>query len=217
MTSQSSTSTIGMAASSAGASLKPGFSDPVFDAQAVFRAAMLSTAYPGRVVPLDRSFGAPRPFCSATAAVCLTLMDFETPTWLDRQTALADAPAWLRFHCGLPLTDETATARFAIVTDPAKLPRLFEFHPGDVEYPDRSTTLIIQVPSFTEGPATLWTGPGIKTSATVSIGGLPFWFWSDWDLNRELHPRGVDVIFTCGNALLGLPRTIKVTDGKVEA
>ncbi|PSH56477.1 phosphonate C-P lyase system protein PhnH [Phyllobacterium sophorae] len=205
MTLQSITAT-----SSDGTLLKPGFADPVFDAQAVFRAALLATAYPGRVIPLDRSFVAPRPFSPATAALCLTLMDFETPAWLDRQTASSEASAWLRFHCGLPLIEETATARFAVVTDALNMPRLFEFHSGEIEYPDRSTTLLIQVKSFTEGPVTTWSGPGIKDNTTGAIDGLPFWFWSDWDLNSEFYPRGIDVIFSCGNALMGLPRTIKV-------
>ncbi|PSH62159.1 phosphonate C-P lyase system protein PhnH [Phyllobacterium sophorae] len=196
--------------SSGGTSLKPGFADPVFDAQGVFRASLVATAYPGRIVPLDRTFAAPRPFSPATAALCLTLLDFETPAWLDRQAQSGEAASWLRFHCGLPLIDETATARFAIVTDPLNLPRLHEFASGEIEYPDRSTTLVIQVQSFTDGPDTTWTGPGIKESAGVAIDGLPSWFWSDWDLNSELYPRGVDVIFTCGNALMGLPRTIKV-------
>ncbi|WP_027054557.1 phosphonate C-P lyase system protein PhnH [Mesorhizobium erdmanii] len=196
--------------SSGGASLKAGFADPVFDAQAVFRASLLATAYPGRVVPFDRALAPPRPFSSATAALCLTLMDFETLAWLDRQAASDEAVAWLRYHCGLPVTDDPMKARFAVVTDALSMPRLVEFHPGDVEYPDRSMTLIIQVSSFTDGPTTTWTGPGIKTTAHVSIGGLPFWFWSDWELNRELYPRGIDVIFTNGNALVGLPRTIAV-------
>jgi len=208
MTVQSSLSLAAVVAG--GASLKHGFADPVFDAQAVFRASLLATAYPGRMVPLDRTLAAPGPLSPATAALCLTLMDFETPAWLDRQTASGEAAAWLRFHSGLPVTDDPMAAHFAVVTDPLTMPRLFKFFSGDVEYPDRSATLIVQVASFTDGPMTTWTGPGIKTSATVGIGGLPFWFWSDWDLNRELYPRGIDVLFTNGNALVGLPRTITV-------
>lgn len=194
------------------ASLKPGFADPVFDAQAVFRAALLSTAYPGRVASIDRDVAAPQPFSPATAGLCLTLMDFETPAWLDRPSISGEAASWLRFHCGLPVMDVIASARFAIITDPQIMPRLSEFHAGEVEYPDRSTTLIIQVPSLTSGPKTVWTGPGIKGRIAAAISGLPAWFWSDWDLNSELYPRGIDVIFNCDNALIGLPRTIHVTD-----
>ncbi|MGX5805572.1 phosphonate C-P lyase system protein PhnH [Bradyrhizobium sp. Arg314] len=203
---------------SGGASMTPGFADLVFDAQAVFRMALLATAYPGRAIPLDRTLAPPPPLSPATAALCLTLMDFETRVWLDRQIASGEVPNWLRFHCGLPLIDETSLAHFAVVTDALNLPHLSEFRPGDVEYPDRSTTLILQVKSFTDGPATTWSGPGIKESAAVAIDGLPSWFWSDWELNSEPYPRGIDVIFTCRNTLMGMPRTIKVSiDGKVEA
>ncbi|QRM32552.1 phosphonate C-P lyase system protein PhnH [Microvirga sp. VF16] len=192
--------------------LKPGFNDPIFDAQAVFRAAMISTAYPGRVVSLTTEIDGPLPFCKATAALSLTLMDFETPVWIDGQSRSDEATAWLRFHCGLPLTPDTATATYAVVTDPENMPSLADFHQGDIEYPERSTTLIIQVPSLTDGPTMRWTGPGINGSIITAIAGLPSWFWSLWDLNSELYPRGIDVIFTCGNMMVGLPRTILVND-----
>ncbi|KRQ95434.1 phosphonate C-P lyase system protein PhnH [Bradyrhizobium valentinum] len=204
MTTQSTTSP------ASGSVLKRGFTDPVFEAQASFRAALLSTAYPGRIVNLNQTLVPPQPLCSATAALCLTLLDFETPTWLDRQAASPEAVGWLGFHCGLPIIEETRTAQFAVITDATNLPRLFEFDSGNIEYPDRSTTLIVQVPSLENGPVTSWTGPGIKTRAAVGVAGLPSWFWSDWDLNKELYPRGIDVVFTSGSALIGLPRTIEV-------
>lgn len=196
--------------SSRAVDVKPGLADPVFDAQSIFRSAMLATAYPGRVVSIDRGISPPQPLAVATAALCLTLMDLDTPAWLDPQAASGDAPAWLRFHCGLSLAEETAAARFAIATDAAALPRLYHFHSGDIEYPDRSTTLIVQVPSLAEGPETVWTGPGIKGAIRVGIAGLPDWFWSDWDINNEDYPLGVDVLFTSRDAIIGLPRTIRV-------
>lgn len=190
--------------------IKPGLADPVFDAQSVFRAALSANAYPGRVISLDRTLDAPQPLASSAALLSLTLMDLETPVWLDHLTAAGDVPHWLRFHCGVPLVGTTALARFALATDAQNLPRLHEFYAGDIQFPDRSATVIVQVPSLTEGPETVWTGPGIRESASVRIAGLPSWFWSDWDLNTEQYPLGVDVFFTSGNALLSLPRTIKV-------
>jgi alpha-D-ribose 1-methylphosphonate 5-triphosphate synthase subunit PhnH len=58
--------------------------------------------------------------------------------------------------------------------------------------------------------ATTWTGPGINGSITANIAGLPADFWLQWADNAELYPQGIDVIFTCGERLVGLPRTIKV-------
>jgi alpha-D-ribose 1-methylphosphonate 5-triphosphate synthase subunit PhnH len=190
--------------------LKPGLADPVFDAQSVFRAVLSANAYPGRIIFLDSSIDAPYPLASSTAFMCLTLMDIETPVWLDPTAATGEVPRWLRFHCGAPLRENASSARFVVLTDTNNLPRLDQFHPGDMHYPDRSATVIIQVPSLTEGPETVWTGPGIRERASVRIAGLPAWFWSDRDLNTEHYPLGVDVFFTCGNALLALPRTIKV-------
>jgi alpha-D-ribose 1-methylphosphonate 5-triphosphate synthase subunit PhnH len=197
-------------AAAGGMLIRQGFATPVFDAQAVFRAALVAISYPGRIVPAERPVPAPWPLTTTTAALCLTLMDFDTPAWLDRLAASGEVPAWLRFHCGAPLAEETRPARFAIVCDLANLPRLYSFHAGDEEYPDRSTTLILQVASLTDGPVTRWTGPGIKSSTEVAIAGLPDWFWSDWSLNGELYPRGIDVLFTCGTSLVGLPRSIQV-------
>ena len=190
--------------------LAPGFADPVFDAQEVFRAAMWATAYPGRIVPLNRAVPASAPFDSATTALALTLLDFETPLWLDKVAQQGEVHAWLSFHCGMPVVATPNAARFAIAVHPAELPRLADFCLSDAEFPDRSTTLIIQVPCFENGPRKIWRGPGIKEIATVRIAGLSDVFWSDWSLNREVYPAGIDIFFTCGNALISMPRTVKV-------
>jgi alpha-D-ribose 1-methylphosphonate 5-triphosphate synthase subunit PhnH len=190
--------------------LLAGFADPVFDSQAVFRRLMLATAYPGRLFTLEGEVTAPEPLSLAATALCLTLVDFETPIWLDRVAATAEALAYLRFHCDAPLVPKPGAARFAVVADPARMPRLIEFNQGEDQYPDRSTTLIIELPSLTEGPVTSWTGPGIKGAIAPRLAGLPNWFWGEWALNRELYPRGVDIVFASGSAIIGLPRSIKV-------
>ena len=46
---------------------------------------------------------APAPLDPATAAVLLTLVDNETPLWLD--PAVAAARDWLAFHCGASIVD----------------------------------------------------------------------------------------------------------------
>lgn len=201
-----------MTASTAPASLSSAFSNPVFDSQAVFRNLMSAVAYPGRVLTLDRAVDVPAPLAAATTALCLTLADFETPLWLDAPSATDETIRYLRFHCGASLAGDMASARFAVIADPLAMPRLAEFHQGDVEYPDHSTTLVVQVPSLGSSPRTVWTGPGIKEREMVGVTGLPGWFWADWDLQREIYPLGVDVFFTCGNAVLGLPRTIRVEE-----
>lgn len=190
--------------------LKAGFVDPVFDSQAVFRSLMSATSYPGRVFTLDRTVSPPAPLGTAATALCLSLVDFETPVWLDEKARTDEMLTYLRFHCGAPVHDAPGAAAFALIADPLAMPRLADFHQGEDEYPDRAATLVIEVPSLTDGVPTTWSGPGIDGSIAPRIAGLPDWFWSDWDLNGELYPMGVDVIFACGDAVVGLPRSIKV-------
>ncbi|MGZ9724175.1 phosphonate C-P lyase system protein PhnH [Rhizobium miluonense] len=195
--------------------LKAGFAEPVADSQEVFRSAMNAFGYAGRPFEIGQQLDGPTPFNTATSAFSLALMDFETSVWL--QTQSDEAASWLRFHCGLPTVEDKTAATFAIITDPQSMPSLTAFHAGEIEYPECSTTLVIQVPSLVEGPKTTWAGPGINGSIEVAIAGLPSWFWSLWDLNRELYPRGIDAVFTCGNAMIALPRTVHVEfeDGSV--
>ncbi|WP_342358872.1 phosphonate C-P lyase system protein PhnH [Terrarubrum flagellatum] len=190
--------------------LAPGFSDPVFDSQSIFRGVMNAIAYPGRIHQLTRLPDRPAALAPATAAVALTLCDFETPLWLDKTASTPAALAYVRFHCGAPVVEASNGARFAIVGDAQGMPRLSAFDIGEDQYPDRSATLIIQTPSLTDGPRRRWTGPGIRDAIDVSIAGLSDWFWDDWTMNRELYPLGVDVIFTSGDSIIGLPRGVSV-------
>lgn len=188
----------------------PGFRDIVFDSQSVFRSLMAAVAYPGRVFSVDRDFSAPEPLNAASAGLFLTLADPETALWLDpAATASDDAQSWLRFHCGSPIVD-SQSARFAIVSNARLMPRLGEFFSGDIQYPDRSTTVVVQVLSLSEGPLTNWSGPGIQSTMCPAISGLPDWFWKDWELNNLGYPLGVDVFLTCGADVIGLPRTVRV-------
>src|SRR5215469_15200282 len=103
--------------------LAPAFADPVRASQAVFRAVMDAMAHPGTIVATDELTRAPQPLGLAAAAVALTLLDYETPMWLD--PALAQSPdvaAWLRFHTGAPLTDDPRQAAFGIIADPPRMP-----------------------------------------------------------------------------------------------
>ena len=84
---------------------------------------------------------------------------------------------------------------FAIGTDP---------------YPDRSATLVIEVPVLGAGAARRWRGPGIDGQAAVAVGGLGADFWQAWADNHALFPCGVDVVFAAGSQLLALPRSIAV-------
>jgi alpha-D-ribose 1-methylphosphonate 5-triphosphate synthase subunit PhnH len=190
------------------ARLAPGFGDPVHDAQGTFRAILDAMAHPGRLVELPATLATPAPLGAAAAAVALTLCDRETPLWLDPRLAIcAD---YLRFHCGAKLAPPDL-AHFALIGDGHAMPSLDAFALGSDEYPDRSTTLIIEVERLQEGRGMTLSGPGIADTARLDVSGLPERFWAERALLAELFPRGLDVILTCGRSLAALPRTTRVT------
>lgn len=194
------------------AGLQPGLADPVHDSQRIFRSLLTALAHPGRAVDLMPAPEGPLPLDPATTAAALTLLDGDTPLWLDW---IADTPplrAWLKFHCGCAIVQRSEAAAFALVTDPANMPRLASFAQGVDQYPDRAATLLLQVPSLEGGPAVTLSGPGIRDTAVIAPFGLPEWFWNDWRLNAAQFPLGVDIFLTCGEAVIGLPRSIR-TEG----
>lgn len=193
------------------AAIAPAFSDPTRESQAVFRKVMDAVARPGTIQDVSFAPDAPEGLDRAAGAVALTLFDFETPLWLDPALQDSAAATWLRFHAGCPLTSDPQAAAFALATDIAAMPTLAAFNQGDAKYPDRSTTLVIQLPSLTGGPAVTLRGPGIKGEASLALAGLPSGFWEQVQTNGAQFQFGVDLIFAAGDRLTALPRTTRVT------
>ena len=194
-----------------------GFADPVFDAQSVFKALMDAMARPGNILPVRTLATPPAPLSATAAAVALTLCDHDTPLWLDEALAGSTAVrSWLAFHTGAPLADAPGEAAFALVADPIGLTSLADFARGSQEYPDRSTTLILQVDALigdAGAPNLLFLeGPGIQTTATLAVSPLPENFLPEWQDNRARFPRGVDTVLAASGAIACLPRTVKIRE-----
>src|SRR5262245_26689441 len=193
--------------------LQPAFGDPVREAQAVFRLALRAMAAPGTILACEGCPTPPLPLLPPTAALALTLCDFETPVWLDQPLAEnADVAGFLRFHTGARLVASPAEALFALIADSARLPALASFAQGTSEYPDRSTTLLVQVERL---QARGWRleGPGIRQLARLSAAPLPAAFVAELGANRAQFPRGVDIFLTTCRSLAGLPRSLRVAEG----
>ena len=186
----------------------PGFTDPVHDSQAVFRLMLESLSRPGKIIPMKVAVPAPTGVLPETAAIALTLFDTDTAVWLqDGSPALLD---YLGFHCGCPVSATPGDATFAVITDIGSCPAISAFNPGTPEYPDRSSTLIIQVGSLAGRIARRITGPGIREAEHIAIAELPSTFWRSVESNHALYPCGVDMIFVAPGAILGLPRSTRL-------
>lgn len=193
--------------------LVPGFDDPGKRAQRVYRTVLEAMARPGTVHTLETGVEAVAPLYPATLGVVFSLLDTDTPVWLD---AAADRPGVrdnLRFHCGCPLVDEAAAAAFALVVDPLVMPDLTAFPVGDDVYPDRSATLIVQVSAFDAGERFALSGPGIEYRRILEVEGLPADFAGRWAANGALYPAGVDLIITTRSRLAALPRSTRAEAG----
>ena len=143
-----------------------GFADPVFDAQAVFRAVMDAMARPGTISRSRPLAAPPAPLSPTAAAVALTLCDHDTPLWLDPALAALGGGA----HPGSastparrsPTTPAEALSPWS--PSPAEPDRARRFAQGTQEYPDRSTTLILQVETCRRAQRCRCEGPGIETT-----------------------------------------------------
>ncbi len=188
-----------------------GFTEPVFEAQAVFRALLDAMARPGTIHPVETSVSPPAPLSAIAGAVAATLCDHDTPVWLGpRMEEKEQVAAWLAFHTSAPITAQPMEARFALFADPRQIVALDGFAQGTQEYPDRSTTIILQCDGLTEGPELELSGPGIREIAGLAPVGLPEIFADLWAENRARFPRGVDLILAGPNAIACLPRTTRI-------
>jgi alpha-D-ribose 1-methylphosphonate 5-triphosphate synthase subunit PhnH len=186
--------------------LSPGFGDPVRDSQRCFRRLLDAMSRPGRIADIDALATPPAGLAPAAAALALTLADIDAPVWLGGPAAAA-AP-WIRFHTGAAVVAEPRAALFAFA-DAGGAPDLRHLDAGTDEYPDRSTTLVVEVAHLAaDGPIALC-GPGIENVHRVAIDGPNAAFWARRAAMHELFPRGIDVIFTCGTRALALPRTTR--------
>jgi alpha-D-ribose 1-methylphosphonate 5-triphosphate synthase subunit PhnH len=190
--------------------LTGGFDNPVFGAQAIFRAVMNAMARPGTIEPCNMDPQAPEPFSTAQGAIALTLCDHDTPVWLSPRLATASVKGWMAFHTGADMAQSMASAQFAFFDQGDAIPDFCGFAAGSQDYPDRSATLILALPALSGGPELVARGPGINGERTISPQGLPGDFEKRWASNHNLFPRGIDLILCSGTDIMCLPRSVRL-------
>lgn len=183
------------------ATLRPGFADPAIEAAQAFRAIMRAMARPGTIEAVA-GVVPPPPLSAAAGAVLLTLCDAETPLYLAGNADCEGVRAWVTFHTGAPLC-APADCRFAVGAWEALIP-ISAYPGGTAEYPDRSATLIVEMPDLL-ARGTALRGPGILTQAHLSLPET-----EAFSANAALFPRGLDFLLTSRDRVAGLPRTTRV-------
>jgi alpha-D-ribose 1-methylphosphonate 5-triphosphate synthase subunit PhnH len=193
------------------AELPSGFADKVLSAQSTFRSVMDAMARPGSVHCIASASGMPPGMMRGTAAIALTLFDHDTPLWLDpRMSEAPEVEKWLKFHTSAPIVSDPSIASFALIGNAAELPALDQFSFGTNEYPDRSTTLILQVESLREGLAFELGGPGIDGTTVLQATIEPLDLFARLAINATLFPRGIDVVLVADDAVVAIPRTTRL-------
>lgn len=191
--------------------VRPGFSNPVMDAQSVFKKVLDAISYPGRITRLGSEIEYPEPLNMASASIFLALADYSTPVWTDANYS-NELFSWLKFHCSADILEEPGQALFAMISDPQKMPDLCSFNHGTGQRPDSSATLVVQTKGLGWKNGFRISGPGIPRSMGLKVEGIPDVFWLQRKRMEKLFPLGVDVFFTCGDSLVALPRTTVVSD-----
>ncbi len=198
----------------------PGLADPAHDSQRLFRQILGAMSEPGTLETLVLPAPPSDALGAALWGVVLTLCDLETRVWI---AADLDSPALrqaLAFHTGARITDDPASADFALLTHDAFDPEM-PFALGSDTYPDRGTTLLVAVERLendsneARGDTNGWrlSGPGIADSRLLDIGDSPGCrrLMSRLGANRTSFPQGLDMIFGCGARLAAVPRSTRVT------
>jgi alpha-D-ribose 1-methylphosphonate 5-triphosphate synthase subunit PhnH len=192
------------------AELTAGFVDKVVSAQSTFRSVMEAMARPGSVQHVAATLGAPRQIMVGTAAIALTLFDHDTPIWLDASMSTSEVVQWLKFHTSAPVISDPSISSFALIANAAAVPDVSRFALGSSEYPDRSTTLIIQVESLRRGESYQLRGPGIDGTVELRAVLEPKDLFVRLAINETVFPRGIDVVLVSGEEIAAIPRTTRL-------
>ncbi|SNT19617.1 phosphonate C-P lyase system protein PhnH [Antarctobacter heliothermus] len=178
-----------------------GFADAPVESARAFRAAMTAMARPGAISTIT-GVRPPAPVSVAAGGLLLTLCDPDTGVHLAGALDCLPVRDWITFHTGAPLVS-AEDCDFA-VGDWESLQPVARFRAGTAQYPDRSATLIVELPQIVATGVRL-TGPGIRDSAALSLPEM-----AAFQANAARFPLGWDAYFCAGDRLAALPRSTKV-------
>lgn len=204
----------------------PGLADPAHDSQRLFRQILGAISEPGTLTTLALPAPPSDALGAALWGVVLTLCDLETRVWIAADLDSSALREALTFYTGARITDDPASADFALLTHESFDPQT-PFAVGSDTYPDRGTTLLVAVERLendTNGADEAdhgWrlSGPGIAESRVLDIGdgaGCRA-LMTRLAGNRASFPQGLDAIFGCGAQLAAIPRSTRIASVEARA
>jgi len=196
-----------------------GFSNEALGSQRVFRSVLQALAHPGLAVMVDQDAQTPLHAHRSSAAALLALLDADCKVWLSASLVQTEAPTWLRFHTGCQIVTEPIRADFLWcgVNDP--LPLYGDMPLGSDTYPDQSATLFVELPDDANRPDLYCTelelrGPGIEKQREFCLytttSELRNSLVETLQMNQATFPRGIDVVLSKSEQIIGLPRSTHV-------
>ncbi|MGF1527068.1 MAG: phosphonate C-P lyase system protein PhnH [Candidatus Competibacterales bacterium] len=189
--------------------IRPGFEDPIYEAQRVYRLLTDAKAQPGTVVEVD-PVPAVRPFNSATMALCLTLLDIDTKVWLDAASRHSAIVRHLNHHCGCEAADNPGLADYVIAVQPQDLPPLDTLASADPKRAqgdgELGRLLIVQVRRLGSGRIFALLRASGNTAVTLAVEGLDETLVEGLSQPPSARSRPMDIVLTQGNQFLVLPR-----------
>ncbi len=189
--------------------LETAFMLPVQDAQHSFRRLLKAMSEPGAIVALHQLKRGWQPLNIATTSVLLTLADSDTPVWLSTPLHNDIVSQSLRFHTSAPLVERPEQAMYAVASDTIMHDELNALSAGSAVAPESGATLIVQIPSLSGGRMLRLTGAGIAEERMIAP-QLPECLLHELTERPHPFPLGIDLILTCGERLLAIPRTTHV-------
>ncbi|MEX8518646.1 MAG: phosphonate C-P lyase system protein PhnH [Leptothrix sp. (in: b-proteobacteria)] len=183
-----------------------------------------------QILPAAALAGPDRPvaLAPATTAVLLTLLAESCMLWLVPRLMQPTLQDWLQRRTGAQLQSEPAQADCALALAAEAEPSLWHDlsdRSDRAQSLRRGATLIIEVPGLLADPAPprlepgdmdlaphlSLRGPGIADVQHLSVAGLSRHFWRTRIACETDRPRGVDLILCCGNRIVAIPHSVRVT------
>lgn len=188
--------------------------DSAMQNQQIFRELVQALAYPGKKVTLAAEDDFAGDLFPETMAILFALLDGEVTYHILGNDKTADQE--LQFRTLAQKADiEIADYIVVPLNQVDQIPAIInQCKKGTLLDPNLSATLIIECRHLKTAGNLTWSGPGIKTTAQMSVNASENWLAARSEAVSEF-PLGMD-IFLVGEdgGVVGLPRTTKVEGGE---